>query len=328
MLQKPGIYFLFIGPGQGVGEMLRIDHIIVDQSKINVINRNLDGAALGLSRIKLFCIDNRGAQDSCQPLLQNLIYGNLQILVNGQINVVSGYRLHIVGRVRHLSHIIHENRLASLHSLQIGFHGFLYSQLSYGVVGIIVTVLIFLLKNGKLVLGNLSGIAQNMGEIHAVHIAADGILLDGDSLQIHTVFHNDRHGLLVNVCGYRGRHIFLETVVAHVIADGKDLKYLIFRVAVSGYKGIFVVLLGILPNPESPPAAEVIHHLAGCSRPLLFLQLVDGQMPVHICQETVKLCSLHRIGITSVFIQNNLEIADHRIAVILNHVDQLIDRRI
>ena len=51
-------------------------------------------------------------------------------------------------------------------------------------------------------------------------------------------------------------------------------------------------------------------------------------MTVHVRQKTVELGSLHRIGITSVFIQNNLEIADHRIAVILNHVDQLIDRRI
>ena len=161
-----------------------------------------------------------------------------------------------------------------------------------------------------------------MRKIYAVHITPYGVLLNGDAGQIHVVLHHDRHRLLADIRGHRCGHIFLIAVVAHIIADGEDLKGLLLRISVSRYKGVLIVLLGIFPDPETVPAAQIIHHLGGGGGPLLLLELIDGEMTVHVRQKTVELGSLHRIGITSVFVQNNFKVADQRIPVTLDHADQ------
>lgn len=69
-------------------KMLCIDHIIIDQGIINIINRNFNLTAADLRGIKLFCIDDIGTENSRQSFLQNTVSCNLKILIQRQVNII------------------------------------------------------------------------------------------------------------------------------------------------------------------------------------------------------------------------------------------------
>ena len=87
--KKAVIYRLFIFGCSCFFKMRKINNIVIDQCKIYIINRNLYLTARNIFRIEFFSVDNIGIQNTCKLLFQDLVAGNLQILINGQIQIMS-----------------------------------------------------------------------------------------------------------------------------------------------------------------------------------------------------------------------------------------------
>ena len=116
-------------------KMLHIDHIIVDQSKIHIIDRydNI-GAAGVLSCNILLLIHNLAGKKTCQMLLQNRINGFCKLLVDGEIHIIPGGGILSVHTGDHLTHIIHDHLFPTLCTVQSGFHIGLDAALTHNII--------------------------------------------------------------------------------------------------------------------------------------------------------------------------------------------------
>ena len=120
--------------------MTDINHVIIKQGKVNIINRNFNFTACYFGCIKVFRIDNIGIQNTGKLFFQNFVCRNLQILINGQIYVIAGNRFMIIRRFRNLSDTVYKNSFIPLNSLKLGFHGFFNSKLSYRIIHIVIRI--------------------------------------------------------------------------------------------------------------------------------------------------------------------------------------------
>ena len=74
--------------------MINIKHGVIDQCIIHIINRNRDGRCIGIFiRLEGFDILNICHQHTCNLLLKHFIAGDLQILIDGKIYIISLYRI-------------------------------------------------------------------------------------------------------------------------------------------------------------------------------------------------------------------------------------------
>ena len=213
---------LLVWTGVSVFEMPRIDNVIVDQGKVHIIDRDFDVAGAHAACVELLCVDNICIKDTGQVFFQNLIGGNLEIPVKGQVYVVSRNRFRAAADLDHLSDIVDKYGFASLCSLKGRLHGFFDAKFSHRVIQIIGVCPVLFLQGLKLFLGYLAGIADNMGKIDAVNIFSDGILHNGNPLELVAVLHYNGNRLLADIRGHCGCNVFLIAVVIHVVADGED----------------------------------------------------------------------------------------------------------
>ena len=103
--------------------MSRINNIIVDQRIVYIVDRNhnLGSAGIG-TRIVLLGILNLGNQNTGQLLLQNIVAGHLQVLVNGQIDIIARNRVLLFGHLQNPAHAVHVHLLVALGSLKFCLH--------------------------------------------------------------------------------------------------------------------------------------------------------------------------------------------------------------
>ena len=228
-------------------------------------------------------------------------------MVNGEIHVVSGFRLNIIPHLHNASHIILVKQLMPLASLQDRLHLLLDSgfphNIRQGVILILLHQLIVFL------LGDLAGVADQMGKIYAVRIAADGILGNLHTLQMVGILLDGSHGFLADICGNGSLDIFLEGILPQGIPDRQDLVGILH-----GKKElpVFFIVLGggihaLQADPELIVAAQVFKYLLGGGLCLRISQLVgvfrhvlNLAVAIDIRQEALQVRPLHIEGKCSV----------------------------
>ena len=92
--------------------MIRVDQVVVNQSKIYVVNRNRNIGALRIfggvefPDILYFRVDDTG-----DLLFQPIVDSRLQILVNGQIDIVAGNGILMIDNLQGIAHVVHIHSL-------------------------------------------------------------------------------------------------------------------------------------------------------------------------------------------------------------------------
>ena len=70
--------------------MFSVQDIVVDHGKIHVIDRDLNGRALGILRqIEFFGVDDLACHQTGQLLFDDIIYRLRKILIDGQVDIRS-----------------------------------------------------------------------------------------------------------------------------------------------------------------------------------------------------------------------------------------------
>ena len=82
--------------------MLHVNHI-VNQGKIDIINRNAYLTSHPGCHLKFFYIDNLVQENARDGLFQNIINRFLQIRIQGKIYISAGYRINPPFRLDFLS---------------------------------------------------------------------------------------------------------------------------------------------------------------------------------------------------------------------------------
>ena len=302
-------------------EMGGVDHPVVDQRVIDIIDRNQNTGGRGLRAGNIFFdVADLGEQNPGQLLFQNIRHRDLQVFVDGQIHIFPGFRLRLLLHLQHISHAVHIDRTVSLGSLEFRLHILLDSGLSHDIIELIVFV--FQKKAVQLLLGRLSDIADQRSEIFCVRVYSQAALGNIHSLKHVHVLHDLRHGFVAYVRRDRSRHIALVAVQAHGVADRHDLqpglrRQLFLR------KPVRLPLLrriGISGHVVPFAAAQVLHDLVRRGRRFLRLQLIDGLPAVDIRLEPHERGSLLGKYIPPVFIQNP-EIADDPVPMGFHDLD-------
>ena len=128
--------------------MRDINDVIVEHLEIDIVNRKHDFGALGiLSHLKGFCINNPVIDDVCKLSLQDILRGDLKIMINGEIYIIARDRSDIIAGLKLVAKIVDINRLRSLGSLQLCFQSGFDSGFSDNIAAGVGIVL--LLKTGQ-----------------------------------------------------------------------------------------------------------------------------------------------------------------------------------
>ena len=131
--------------------MFHIDDTIINHLKIDVINRYLNCRALGIRcRNILLRINNFACHKTGQLLLHNMVSCNRQILINGKVNIISGFRVYVLHNGHHLTGGINNYFLITFLTMKSGFHITLNSTLSYNIIDA-VSVLFAALSHNPLI---------------------------------------------------------------------------------------------------------------------------------------------------------------------------------
>ena len=123
--------------------MVQIDYIVIEQCKIYIIYRNPYTGGLCIGRqIEFLDIFNFFKKQAGNALLQDIIYSLLEIGIQGEINIITGDRLHPSLRINFLAQVIHIYGFPALLTLQIGFHHLFNSGFPYGIIHFIPSLII------------------------------------------------------------------------------------------------------------------------------------------------------------------------------------------
>ena len=113
----------------GLGILLRHslqgEHVVVDQLVVGVLDgdHTLGGVHPDVG-IQIF-VDQLCGQNTRQLLLDQLIDTDLQVLVYGQIDIVSGLGVRLLDDLPWASHVVHVHPGKTLLALQLQLQGFL-----------------------------------------------------------------------------------------------------------------------------------------------------------------------------------------------------------
>ena len=115
--------------------MCHVDHAVVDQGKINVVNGNDNVRTAGILPCNvLLLIYDLAGHKSGKVLFQNAVHCLRKLLVDGKIYVRAGSRFLTLRNGKHLSHVINHHRLIAFGSLQRRFHVAFNAALSDNVI--------------------------------------------------------------------------------------------------------------------------------------------------------------------------------------------------
>ena len=111
--------------------MTGIYDAVADQGIIYIIDRCPDvaGIIVGGILVELLSHNNIIGKNTCDLLLQYMISQLLQVLVNGQVNIITGYRLNpgILIDLQYFAQVVNRYLLLPVFSLQGGLHVLLNS---------------------------------------------------------------------------------------------------------------------------------------------------------------------------------------------------------
>ena len=160
--------------------------MVLDQRIIDIIDRdhNAHGRTVCPWHILLDILD-LGHQNTRQTLLQDIICCNLQVLINGQIQIMPGFWLSLALHLQHISHTVHIDGTLPLLTLKICLHILLQTCFTNQVIGIIIFILFF--QRIQLILVRLANISNDICKIFRIGIRTQTALLNIHSLQITLV---------------------------------------------------------------------------------------------------------------------------------------------
>ncbi len=110
-----------------------------------------------------------------------MISHNLQLFVNGQVEVVAWNGIFALRYLHHPAHTVHKKLLMPFGSLKLKLHVLFNTGFSHNIIQLVVGI--FFLKAVKLLLGGFSDISDNRSKILAVYIDPAAALLNISSLQ-------------------------------------------------------------------------------------------------------------------------------------------------
>ena len=260
------VHFLFRLPRAVSGHGLHIDDRVVEHGEIYVIDGYLDVRAVGVRRRDIFLrIDDFAGHQARHLLFQDMIGRLSQVLVDGEIDILARLGLLALLDGNHLAHIVHDDLFVALFPLERGLQISLDAALSHHVIDIVdiasVSQLLHLdIEIRQLVGGNLTGIAQHMGEVLTVHVSADRAGLNRHAGQGLGILHDHGHCPLIDIGGHCGPDIFSESGKVHGISDCDHFQPVLSAVPLPRQKSAFtVVRLLVFSDGEPGRTAEVLH---------------------------------------------------------------------
>ena len=231
--------------------MCNINDVVVEHLEIDIVNRKHDFGALGiLSHLKGFCINNPVIDDVCKLSLQNILRGDLKIMINGEIHIIARDRSDIIAGLKLVAKIVDINGLRSLRSLQLCFQSGFDSGFSDNIAAGVGIVL--LLKTGQFLRTDFSGITENLGKIFTVIVSAYRIIRNIHALQMVLVLQNGRHCFLGHILRNGGRDILLIAVQIDQIANRNKLQETLRIISLFRNKSAgFILRILALSNTET-----------------------------------------------------------------------------
>ena len=218
--------------------MTDINGIVLDQSIVYIINRNPDIIASAIFRnFHRLGIDQVGKHDSSNLLFQDLVGGDLKIVIDGKRHVVALLRFYrgVLQNIQDFSHVVDHNLFLSVGSLQGQFHILLQSGLSDHRIGAVAVFLflrmLFRILRVQIVQfrrGRAAGIADQRREINSVIVNTNRILLDRYSLKSILIFRNRSHRLIADIRRHSHRKVFLIGSQRELITNNDDLQPFLF----------------------------------------------------------------------------------------------------
>ena len=267
-------------------QMRNIDDIVVEHLEIDIIDGNHDvRAVLVLSHVIGLGINDPVVDDVRKLPLQDVLRRDLKVMVDGEVDVIARDRSDVVTGLQLISHVVNVNVFRSLGSLKLGFERGLNAGFSDHIAARVGRIL--LLQGLQLIGADPPGIAENLGKILAVVVAADRVVRDVNALQTVLVLQNRRDGFLGDVLGNRGGDIFLIAVQIEKIADRDELQEPL-RIIPLFRNEVARIIRRVLSLSDPEALRKVPDHVVrGCIR-LVGFQIADVGMAVHIGKKTRK----------------------------------------
>ena len=129
-------------------------------------------------------------------LLQKMVDTDLQIPVQGQVDIISRHRLRgVVEDLEHMAHAVHIHVGDALFSLEHMLHGSLNADTPHRVVQFVILIPLSQLRQLFLAL-DLSRVADYWSEIQGILVDSYGRLGNVHTLKLRHMFRDIRHSLL------------------------------------------------------------------------------------------------------------------------------------
>ena len=172
--------------------------------------------------------------DTGKSPFQNVIGIFLQVKVDGQIHIVTGFRLGGAHLLDNLAQIIHQHLLFPLCALESRLHRLFNTGLSDHIVGLIVAAgaVVF----SELILRDHAGISDDTRDIFRIIILSQRIRLDLHTRKRILLFRDGCDALLADIRCHRDRRCLGISVHILIIADGHNLQGIFHGIAVRDLK--------------------------------------------------------------------------------------------
>ena len=260
--------------------MFQIQYGIIEHGIIHIIDGDFDIRTAGGFCCLIFPgIGYLAAHKPRQKLLHNVVCRLGKFRVNRQVNILPCLCLFPFLYGNHLSHIVNDNLLIALGSLQGRFHVGLYAALSHHIIDVVAfrafsLICHFFIKGGHFIRGNLAGVPQYMGKVLAVHVLSHRILHNADPGQFFGIFHNHSYRFFADIGCHGGSYVFPVGGLVHGIPECHQLQPVLVAVPFSGNKirfGIFRIFILSYGKACTVFPAQIFHHFLGCRGSLVIL---------------------------------------------------------
>ena len=214
-----------------------------------------------------------------------MVNTDLQVAVNGQINVIAGRGLCLGKHLHDISHIVDHQILVALVALKLELHRSLNAGPADNIAEFILLICLFQFL--QLILLYLAGIADDRRKVHCVIVTADGSFCHLHALQFCGVLHQICHCFIIYPVTDSSCLIFFICNKRHRIPDIDKL----YQLCVRKDQGITLFILHLV---KTVGRLFLLDQLFGRHRGRVFslfiVQLIHRLASVKVAQETFSRC--------------------------------------
>ena len=210
-----------------------------------------------------------------------MVNTDLQVAVNGQINVIAGRGLCLGKHLHDISHIVDHQILVALVALKLELHRSFNAGPADNIAEFILLICLFQFL--QLILLYLAGIADDRRKVHCVIVTADGSFCHLHALQFCCVLHQICHCFIIYPVTDSSCLIFFICDKRHRIPDIDKL----YQLCVRKDQGIALFILHLV---KTVGRLFLLDQLFGRHRGRVFslfiVELIHGPASVKITQES------------------------------------------